>query len=385
MRACNVPSVILLIVLAGCGGSPEASTTSDLTTAPSVDAPDASVHPARTANAAPAEARILDEQGFGQPMVAARVQIPGDWRTQGGVTWDRQSECVANHQRLHWMAASPDGRRAIELMPGLTWQVQGTDIQMNPCPPLAIRSTQEFLQTIAQRYPGARVLGYRDRPELAPAARQTDNGGRVSGMAGELSIAYPSGNPGNGSTEIHELLTTSVMVSELQGNVLVTSPIVYAYRVAGGEPDPAFLDRFMNSMKADPQWMAQVQQTSSALIDQVAERQRRGIDAWHANQMARINAGGAADRAAIRAQTNRDVAQIYSNTWSNSQATDERIQRRTLEGIGSYNTYADPANGGVVRESIEQDRVLRTEDGRYISTNDPYLNPPGSEELERVP
>jgi hypothetical protein len=335
-----------------------------------------------TATADPVEAQILDEQGFGAPMIAARAQIPGDWRTQGGVTWDRRPECVANHQRLHWIAISPDDRQAIELMPGLTWQVQGTDIQMNPCPPLAIRSTQEFLQVIAgQRYPGARVLAYRDRPELAPPSRQAENGARVSGAAGELLIAYR----GNGTAEVHELLTTSLMISELQGNVLVSSPIVYAYRVSGADPDPAFVDDFINSMKADPQWLAQVQQSSNYLIAQVAERQRRGIAVWHANQMARINANGAADRAQIRAQTNREVAQIYSNTWNNSQATDERIQRRTLESIGGYNTYADPANGGVVRESIEQDRVLRTQDGNYISTNDPYLNPAGSEELQRVP
>jgi len=38
-----------------------------------------------------------------------------------------------------------------------------------------------------------------------------------------------------------------------------------------------------------------------------------------------------------------------------------------------------------VRESIEYDRVLRTENGGYISTNDPSFNPAGSEELDRVP
>jgi hypothetical protein len=374
--------MVMLMALTACdartGAVPESGETAALQ---GISDPEAVVVvPAEDA----VETQILDEQGFGAPMIAVRAQIPGDWSTRGGVTWDRRPDCVANHQRLHWIATSPDNRQAIELMPGLTWQVQGTDIQMNPCPPLAIRSTQEFLQVIAQRYPGARVISYRDRPELAPPSRQAENGARITGGAGELLIAYQNSANGGGA-EIHELLTTSLMASELQGNVLVTSPVVYAYRVAGGEPDPAVVDRFINTMKADPQWMAQVQQTSSALIAQVSERQRNGIATWHANQMARINAGGAADRAAIRAQTNREVAQIYSNTWNNSQATDERIQRRTLESIGGYNTYADPANGGVVRESIEQDRVLRTEDGRYISTNDPYLNPAGSEELERVP
>ncbi len=379
-------AVVLMTALTGCGaGKVEAS-------AEAVAEPDLSgpIHAKRAATAGAAatqlvetpfvETQIIDEQGFGQRMIAVRAQIPGDWQTRGGVMWDRRPECVSNHQRLNWIAVSPDGRQAIEVMPGLSWQVQGTDIEMNPCPPLAIRSTQQFLQMIAQRYPGARVIKFRDRPEFAQPARQGENGARTSGAAGELLIAYQSG-----AAEIRELLTTSLMISELQGNIVVTSPVVYAYRVAGVDPDPAFSDRFIKSLKADSQWLAQVQQTANQLVMQIAERQRQNIASWHANQMARINAGGAADRAQIRAQTNREVAQIYSNIWSNSQATDERIQRRTLESIGGYNTYADPSGGGVVRGSIEHDRVLRTPDGNYIATDDPYLNPAGSEELQRIP
>jgi hypothetical protein len=199
-------------------------------------------------------------------------------------------------------------------------------------------------------------------------------------MAGELLIAYPSGG-----AEVRELLTASLNVSELQGNVAISSPVVLAYRIAGADPDPAFSDRFMKSLKVDAQWQARMQQTAMQLIAQVSARQRQDIATWHNREMARINARGMADRAQIRAQTQREVAQIYSNVWANSQATDDRIQRRTLESIGEYNTYADPAGGGVVRESTQYNRVIRTEDGGYISTNDPYLNPAGSQELERIP
>jgi hypothetical protein len=61
------------------------------------------------------------------------------------------------------------------------------------------------------------------------------------------------------------------------------------------------------------------------------------------------------------------------------------MHRRNLEAIGEYNSYADPSGGGIVRESTQYDRVLRTESGDYISTNDPYLNPAGTEELQRIP
>ncbi|MEJ0085661.1 MAG: hypothetical protein WDO72_08265 [Pseudomonadota bacterium] len=378
-----LPIIVLLAALAGCGASQTGTSAVvagvETPAVAGIAAPAVAESEAPAAAAPLVETQLMDEQGFGQPMIAARAQLPGDWQTRGGIGWDRRSECVSNHLRVNWLAVSPDGRRALELMPGLSWQLQGTDIPMNPCPPLAIRDTRQFLQSVAQRYPGVRVLRYRDRPDLAPAP-QASNGARVQNTAGELLIAYH-----DGSVEVRELLTAMLSTSELQGNVCISSPLVYAYRVAGGEPDADFSDRFMKSLHPDPQWQAQVQRTSSQLIAQISARQRQEIATWHTGQMARINARGAADRAQIRMQTNREVAQIYSNVWSNSQATDERIQRRTLEGIGEYNTYADPASGGVVRESTDYNRVLRGEDGGYISTNDPYLQPAGSEELQRVP
>ncbi len=380
MRDSMILGLVVLVTLAGCG-SRESVPPSAEARNPAADIRAAApvTEPAPIKESGPVETRIVDERGFGQPMVAARAEIPGGWQTRGGVGWDRSSDCVTNHLRLNWLAVSPDGRRALELMPGLTWQLAGTDIPMNPCPPFAIRDTREFLEIVARRYPGVRVLGFRDRPDLAPPA-QPVNGARARTMAGELLIAYPSGG-----AEMRELLTASLNVTELQGNVVIGSPLVLAHRVVGADPDPAFSDRFMKSLKVDAQWQERTQQTAMQIIEQVSMRQRQDIDAWHSREMARINARGMADRAQIRAQTQREVSQIYSNIWADSQATDDRIHRRTLESIGEYNTYADPAAGGVVRESTHYNRVIRAEDGSYISTNDPYLNPAGSQELERIP
>jgi hypothetical protein len=233
---------------------------------------------------------------------------------------------------------------------------------------------------VAQRYPGARVLEYRERPELAPEAKSDQPGITVRTEAGQLLIAYQSGG-----REVRELLTAMLTISQLQNNVVIGVPAVYAQRTVRRELDGALGDRMIASLKPDPAWIENVQRVGRAEVERVSKSQRERIAIWHARRMAEINARGMADRAAIRAQTNREVAQIYANTWANGMATDDRIHRRTLEAIGGYNTYADPAGGGVVRESIEYDRVLRGADGTYISTNDPYLNPAGSQELERIP
>ena len=55
-------------------------------------------------------ARIVDEQGFGQPVEVARLLIPADWHPQGGVHWDsRQIRCPMNIIQMQFRAMAPNG------------------------------------------------------------------------------------------------------------------------------------------------------------------------------------------------------------------------------------------------------------------------------------
>jgi hypothetical protein len=98
-----------------------------------------------------------------------------------------------------------------------------------------------------------------------------------------------------------------------------------------------------------------------------------------------INLKGASDRSQIRMQTQRDISQIYSNTWQSTQATDDRIHRRSLEAIGEYNTYRDPGSNTPVRATIHNKHVWKVDEGKYISTNDPNFKPNNGVELNRIP
>ncbi len=330
---------------------------------------------------------IVDAQGFGSPMNAATLEVPAGWQVQGGISWQRANPCVGNHLRIDWVASAPDGREAFEVMQPFTWQVQGRSVPMNPCPVLALGSNRDFLMAVVQqRRPGARVLDYHDRSDLAAQAEAQAappaNGVRRKIDAGELLIAYPA--PGGGG-EVQERFSTSVTFTEVQGTVMGGAGIVYAQRRLGGPPDAALGARIVASMKPNLEWMAMMRDAGLRAEQQYSSNQRQQIDRWHASEMARINAQGAADRAAIRAQTARDVAGIQAQTNANTQATNDRMHRRTMEGIGEYNTYRD-TNGNAVQSSIHGgSRVLQHSDGSYSSTNNPYYQPPGSVELKRVP
>ncbi|RDE50334.1 MAG: hypothetical protein DVS81_11555 [Candidatus Accumulibacter meliphilus] len=331
------------------------------------------------------EVTIMDNQGFNQPMEVGTVRIPEDWVTRGGVTWDRNSQCVGNMMRMSWQATSRDGLQGFEIRPGYNWQVQGTEIQFNPCAPMPINSVRAYLgMVVNQRYAGrARILQYRDRPDLVEAMPKNPpgpGGARVHYEAGQMLIGYSQDG-----REFRESLITTISFSEMQGNVVAGTTNIYAQHAPDGQLDFALGERLRNSMRAKKQWVDRWGQTTREASDRIAREQSMGITKWHNDRMAQINLKGANDRSQIRQQTLSEVSQIYSNTWKSTQETDDRIQRRTLEGIGEYNTYKDPASNTPVRATIHNDYVWRVGDGRYISTDNPNYAPINGDQLERLP
>jgi hypothetical protein len=330
------------------------------------------------------KAQIIDAYGFAQPEVAATVDIPAGWRTLGGMVWNHGTNCVTNKVRFDWRARSRDDMHGFEVMPGYNWQVQGTQIQMNPCPAQPFRSVREFLEAVVQqRRAGARVLQYRDRPDLAAtqqAQAKSDPRVQLRFEAGQLLIGYTSGG-----VEFREVVGTTATFSKVQGNVMGQVNMVFAHRAPNGQLDFDLGERMAQSIRYEARWGEQMVASLKASEQRFSTDQRRKIDEWHAREMARINAEGAADRAAIRAATSREIARIGSETHASTQATNDRIHRRTLEGVGEYNTYQGDG-GSTVRSSIHGgQRVLSNGNGTYFSTNDPYFNPTGSRELRRIP
>lgn len=326
--------------------------------------------------------QIIDQAGFGQPMVAATVSVPAGWRAEGGVGWNRSTNCVTNQLQFKWRAVSPDGSQAFEILPGFNWQVQGTQVQMNPCPVAAYSSTKDFLQAYVQKVrPGARILQYRDRPDFAQkAAAQTPANPQVQIRqdSGQVLIGYEV----NGQ-QVRELLSATVAFSQMQGNIVAGTGLVYAQRAPNGRLDFSLSDRVVASLKPNPEWLTAMRTGGNRAATAYANVQRGQIDAWNAREMARITAKGEADRAAIRANTARDIAAINQQTYNNTQLTNDHIHQQNMEGIGEYNTYIG-TDGNPVQSSIHGgDRVLQMDNGDVFSTDDPNFNPAGSTELEQ--
>lgn len=380
----RIARIVLLALgaaaIAGCGRTPAQGETAGpaqaaAQTATTTPPPQETVPPAAdaTATAAAMQPATIADLQTGEPV--AIVMLPAGWRSSGGLAWNRNTPCVGNQMQFQWQASSADGSTRLAMLPGLAWQVQGAAVQFNPCPVLPIRGARDFLQAYAQRArPGASIVEYHDLQ--APQAQGgMQNGARTWSEAGELVLADARG----GNTR--EILSALVSFSRMQNSLVANVGYVGSYSAPADRMDPELAKRIRASLEMNkPYWEVAVSRgRQSADAYGVAQSQR--ISAWHNARMAEINAKGASQRAAISAQGMRDVAAINSATAADTSATEDRMHRETMEGIGGYETYRD-ASGNQVQADMNYDRVLQTGDGQYVGTNDPYYNPAGSSELE---
>lgn len=336
--------------------------------------------------------QIIDSNGFAQPMRAADVQIPAGWQPVGGITWNDGTNCIGNQMQVSWSAIAPDSLTAVEILPGFTWQVAGTEIQMNPCPAAPYSTTRQFLEATVQRTrPGARVLDYQDQPEIAQqmveAARKAQaNGqpamqGQVRNDAGRLLIGYTKDG-----VEMREVLSALVSFTELQGNVVGGTSTINSIRAPNNRLDVELGKRIADSMRGNPQWFEAMKQRSMASLQRFSSAQSSSINDWNNRQMSIINARGAADRAAIRMRGNQEVAGIYSAIAADSSATSDSMHKQTMSGIQQVNNYAG-VDGGTVQASIHGGNQVFQDTGNpanAYSTDAPYPSQPsGYVELER--
>ena len=395
-------ALITALALAGCqqGGSPAQEIVAQGTTPqgmtegfPAVAMTDAAAPAVTEGGSMPPPldtsrmqaAQIVDSNGFGQPMVAAELQIPAGWQAVGGVTWNDATNCIANQLQIGWSAIAPDSLTAVEILPGFNWQVAGTEIQMNPCPAAPYRSTREFLEATVQRTrPGARVLDYQDQPEIArqmAGGPQANQQAQVRHDAGRLLIAYAKDG-----VEMREVLSAALSFSSMQGNVVGGTATISSIRAPNNRLDVDLGTRVLSGMRANPQWFEAMKQRSMANLQRVSSAQSSSINDWHNRQMAIINARGAADRAAIRMRTNQEVSGIYNAIAANTSATSDRMHKTTMSGVQEVNNYAG-VDGGTVQSSIHGGSQVfqdTTNPANAYSTDAPYPSQPaGYVELER--
>lgn len=330
------------------------------------------------------EVQIIDQNGFERPIPAARMLVPSDWQAEGGVTWNPANSC-GQSGIYEWAAWSPDGLYGVELMPNTAWQMNNLPAQfqgMDPCPRRNATSVRQYLEQLArERRPGARVLDYRDRPDLAEAAGVPEQRTPMAmgelrqwAEAGEVLLGYTyNGTPYREVIQATAGFTHTLMPDAMTGGTMETLAVftmpAFAFRAPDGRLDFTMVESLRNSIRSDPEYDRRM--------------------AAHYQKMGRIRAKGTADRAAATQRHGEEMLDIIHEGYESRQRIIDEGHDRFSRTIREVEVYNDPLEGQVELPS-HYDRAWRLDGGDYLLSNDQNLEPwrdlgVNGTEMERLP
>ncbi|MCB1954503.1 MAG: hypothetical protein KDG55_02445 [Rhodocyclaceae bacterium] len=381
-------SAVALALLAGCGNSadglePQGSAPpSGGFLAAHAQVPAAAIMPRYASTSMRFERGvIIDPTGFAEPMAALTLFVPYGWRAEGGVFWDRSFLCT-NGYNFQWSAISPDGSTGVQVLPQAKWENNdyGAGASSPGCSQAPYTSARDWISALAaQTFPGARVIDYRDRPDLlqasqAPQRQQMPLGeSRSWSEAGEALIAFVrNGRDMRGS--VAAVVSFNQLITDMAGiygnDPTISAPAgrarmnaltgfawpAWAAYAPNGQFDFRFFEAIRRSLKPNPAWLRAI-----------------------ANHNTTIAAGALAEgrkRAAIIQQTNDEIARIRQQTWDMQQESADRRAREFGEAIRGVQSFNDSdAPGGTVELSHNYNHAWRMTDGTYVLSNDPNFEP----------
>lgn len=314
---------------------------------------------------------IIDPTGFAQPMAVSSLFVPYGWRSQGGVFWGQQFMCT-NGYNFEWSATAPDGSAGIMVLPQAKWENNdyGAGSSSPGCSAAPYTTARAWIEALAGRtFPGARVIDYRDRPDLvqqigaAPQRQQMPMGeSRSWTEAGEALIAFSqNGREMRGS--VAAAVQFNLMITDMSGvgGGRMNALTAFAHPAWGafapnGQFSFGFFEAIRRSIQPNPQW-------SRAITG-------------HNLQIGRVALEEGRKRAAMIAQSNEEISRIRQSVWDMQQESSDRRAREFGELMKGVETYADAdAPGGQRELSAYYNHAWRLNDGTYVLTDDPGFDP----------
>ena len=354
----------------------------------------ASAPPRAAGEAAPDHLRmrlvkITDAQGFGQPVQAASILLPSDWKVESGVRWTTQLGCPQNMIQMSLKASSPDGRLGFEVFPDFTWvwyddptaqyyARQAEQSSFAPgCAVLPPFDAPDYLQNVfLPRWRAGSTLVDIGRAEgLAEAMAleyQALVGGMQSGVQTDFDAALATlETPRGGGSDSEWILAStirtttalpsasSVWMGTLQMTASYRSAAVsqFAARAPKGEfeKNERLFETIYRSFQIDPRWDA------------------ARLQFWQAIQ--RIEQKGAEDRRRIMENSRREIGAIMDQVYENRQAALDRTYERQSQALRGVGSFVDPSTNTRVELSNGYQNAWTNGLGDYLLSDSPGFDP----------
>ncbi len=336
--------------------------------------------------------KIMDAQGWGQPVEVARLLVPSDWQVEGGVNWVQgMTRCPQNIVQARWRARSPDGSTGFEILPQYSWvwsddQMSQQTMQQSAagntaCDANPLMTPPDFLSrmVLPRVRPGARVVAAEPLHGLALAEQQKMNGtygpmvqqGLLRGVraeAGRVRAQYQLGNQPVEewmSATIATIAAPSASTAALMnGGMAMTASNfqVMAYNVIGTWAPRGQLDQnsklfatMLASLRGNPQYTA-------------------AVGAWLRN-VANIQRQGAMDRQRIWREAQDYISNSIQQTYRENQAVQDRMAEQFGQTIRGVETYVDPRSNEKVELVGGYTTAWSNGQGEYILSDSPNFNP----------
>lgn len=318
---------------------------------------------------------IVDATGFAQPMAAATVFVPHGWKTEGGVIWAQDFLCTNGYNFL-WTAYAPDGSMSVGITPQTAWEMNtiGAGPTRPGCQLMQIQSVRQFLEMqVGNTVPGARMLDYRERPDLLgeigfQPSRTPMPAGEIRRWAEGGEILFGFERDGRAMRGLMAAVVQFDMTvsdyTQMMGDVPgARSEFVSAFAHPGWTAsaeearfDGALFEALRKSIKSNPQWARAITGHNARIAQMSIEESRK--------------------RAQMINETNDHIARLRQETWTAQQESADRRFREFGEALRGVETYKDEwGPGGQTELSSRYEHAWRLKDGTYVMTDDASFDP----------
>ena len=321
--------------------------------------------------------QLIDQYGFAQPMEAARILTPVDWKFEGVVQWGPVHGCPPEMVKTAGGAMSKDSLTGFAFFPTHTWQWYDNPSQQQwaaragGCPTEPLIGAVDYIrrQVLPKWRPKARVVTSEAMPKLAQALQeqaQNNAAGLLQARlynwvrvdAGRVKIAYEiNGHP------VEEWIMATVQAISKPGMgsngswYNATAGRVFAYRTPAGKLDsqPTLFATMLGSIRSNPQWQAKMTQ----VLQNTTKTIQKGV----------------ADRIKIQQGMQQTQNEAANQRYQQISAAEDKQSEEFAQTQRGLEYYTDPNTYEKVEMSYGYRHTYTNGNGEYILNDDPNFNP----------
>lgn len=330
--------------------------------------------------------RLLDENGFGQPLEAMSYLVPRGWRTEGNVRWKSVNECRGEIVQAQMSVTSPEGAIQFRLLPIRSFSFHQNQMlqqsaiaasRQGGCPVSEPFNAAQYLEILARNGLGGATVSNvrRDEGLQAPldkmsadsnaTSQQYGTGMTTSGSSVYGTLNWPDGTRGLARVGVIVFMTNSRDMFSGAPNGFATTMVfhqsVIRYPAAREAEALRVYGTISTSERINPVW----KQAKEAFLTRVGNDE-------HAARMERLRVMGEQSRAYAQAQSEASDARMRS--WERAQASSDANQTRFIQTIREVETWKD-STGAPVELSAGYSHGWSRPDGSYILTNNSNFDP----------